>query len=199
MQKTSLILLLGIAFFLVPNLVYAQEKGTRLGVGLSMANEVLSIHEQLYLDMFDYPSFYMPILISQRFKIEPEAGLWRYSYSFEDGGKEKRSISVISLGFGIFPMTNKGKVYIYYGARFRLVRFLESYEQTWNGHTDSDDSKTDIYFGPAIGGEYFFTDHFTLGGEVQLNFTSIGQFDDEKDASESLITSKTLIFVRWYF
>jgi hypothetical protein len=195
MKKATFFLLLGIAFLLMSNLVYAQEKAPSFGIGVSMGREILMVYDQGIVTLSDYPSFYMPIPISSGFRIEPEIGLWLHSYSREDGGDRKSSYSIISLGCGIFPITNKGKIYIYYGARFRMVRFLNSIEDVY---TDRDDSKTDIHFGPAVGGEYFFTDHFTLGGEVQLDYISIGQFDDD-DVSEKLINTKTLIFVRWYF
>ena len=198
MKKVSLILLFGTAFFLISNLLYAQEKETRLGVGVSLGKESLLIDEDAILTLFDFPRFYIPIITSPQFRFEPEIGLYRYSRSGDDW---ESSYMILSLGCGIFPMTHKGKVYIYYGARLGLVRISYSSEYTWNGHTESDeDSKTDFYIGPTIGGEYFFTDHLSLGGEAQLNYTFIGQFDNgDDDVSESLISSKTLIFVRWYF
>ena len=203
MRKASLVLLVGIALFLVPNLVCAQAKGSSFGFGASMGKEVLPIEYGRLATVLDFPSFYMPIHISPGFRIEPEIGLWRYSYSRKDGTDWESSYSVFSLGFGIFPVINKGKVHIYYGARLRLISTSTSSAYSWNGHTESDDeSKTDVSIGPAIGGEYFFTDHLSLGGEAQLNYTSIGQFDDDdddQDVSESIISSKTLFFVRWYF
>ena len=199
MKKASLILLFGTAFFLMSNLLHAQEKAARFGIGVSMGKEVLGFEDGGLVTVFDFPSFYMPILISPRFRLEPEIGLWRYSGS---GKNWEESYTILSLGCGIFPMTKKGKVYIYYGARFGLIRISYSAEYSWNGHTESDDdSKTDFHVSPAIGGEYFFTDHLSLGGEAQLNYIFVGQVDDDDDddVSESLIRSKTLIFVRWYF
>ncbi len=40
-------------------------------------------------------------------------------------------------------------------------------------------SKTDFFIGPAIGGEYMFNKHFSLGGEINLNYISIGHYDSE--------------------
>jgi hypothetical protein len=199
MRKASLVLLLGIALFLVSNPVYAQKKTPSFGIGVSMGREVIFIYYQSMFTMSDYPSFYMPIRISPGFRIEPEFGLWRYSYS-RDGGDRKSTYTVLSLGCGIFPMTNKGKVNIYYGGRLGFLSISESYKNKWDGHIETDDdSKTDFYIGPVIGGEYLFTDHLSLGGEVQLNYTSYGRYNEDVDVSESLISTKTLIFVRWYF
>ncbi|MGB2697626.1 MAG: hypothetical protein WBD28_07185 [Candidatus Zixiibacteriota bacterium] len=198
MKKASLILF-GIAFFLMSNPVYAQEKTPSFGIGVSMGREILMFYDQGGVTLFDYPSFYMPILISPGFLIEPEIGLWRHSYSKENGTDRKTSYRVFVLGCGIFSMTNKGKVNVYYGTRFGFVHISSCFDDRWNGHSEYDRSKTDLRIGPAIGGEYFFADHFSLGGEAQLNYTFVGQFDNDDDVSESLISSKTLIFVRWYF
>ena len=199
MRKACLVLLLGIALFLVPNLVDAQEKGTRVGVGVSMGREIIYVYWQSIVTMSDYPSFYLPLYITSRFRIEPEFGFWRYSYSEDVDRYEKSKYTVFSLGCGIFPASKMGKVQIYYGARFVYIHFSRRAEVSHNGKVVFDQSKTDFSIGPAIGGEYFFSDHLSLGGEAQLNYISIGQFVDDDEISESLISSKTLVFVRWYF
>ncbi|KPJ66504.1 hypothetical protein AMJ44_08255 [candidate division WOR-1 bacterium DG_54_3] len=201
MKKASLILLLGVAFFSMSQLVYAQGKTPDFGIGVSMGREILMVYDQGIVTLSDYPSFYMPIVISPGLRIEPEIGLWRHSYSREDGTDRKSSYRVLVFGCGILSMTNKGKVHLYYGARFGLVHISSYSKDRWNGYSERDRSKTDLRVGPAIGGEYFFADHFSLGGEAQLNYTFVGQFDgdDDYDVAESLISTKTLIFVRWYF
>ena len=164
-----------------------------------MGREILMVYDQGIVTLSDYPSFYMPIPISPGFRIEPEIGFWQHSYSSEDGRDREYSYRVLVFGCGVFSMTNKGKVHVYYGARLGVVHISHYLDDRWNGHLDRDDSKTDLRVGPAIGGEYFFANHFSLGGETQLNYTFVGQFDDDDDVSESLIASKTLVFVRWYF
>lgn len=198
MKTISVILLLGAAFLLSFNLLYAQEEKTRVGFGVSIGKETMIIEEGTAFTLFDFPSFYMPILISRQFRLEPWIGLYRYSRTVED---RKNSYMLFSLGCGIFSMKDKGKVDIYYGARFGLVHISYSYKYSSNDYNEDDeDSKTDFYIGPAIGGEYFFTDHLSLGGEAQLSYAFIDQLGhNDKDVSESLISSKTLIFVRWYF
>ncbi|MDZ7262523.1 MAG: hypothetical protein ONB05_10515 [candidate division KSB1 bacterium] len=200
MRKLTLIILVGIIFFLSSNMLPAQEKTPRIGVGVSLGKEAIPIEDyevSAVFTLFDFPSFYIPILISPRFKLEPEIGLYRYSRSTKDS---ESSNMVFSLGCSIFPMTQKGKVSIYYGARLEIVRFSFSYKYSQDGHHESrEDSNTDFYIGPAIGGEYFFTEHLSVGGETQVNFIFIGQGDDTEDTSESVIRTKTLIFLRWYF
>jgi len=189
MKKLNLIVLIGIAFLMMTNLLYAQEKAARVGIGVSLGKQIFGIDDGAALTLFDFPSICIPIITSPKFRLVPEIGLYRYSRS-TDGSDY--SYMILSMGCGIFPMIQKGNGYIYYGGRLGLVRMSYSNE-------NDDDSKIDFYIGPAIGGEYFFTDHLSLGGEAQLNYTFMGQFEYDDDVSESLISSKTLIFVRWYF
>ncbi|MBA7694284.1 hypothetical protein ES703_102891 [subsurface metagenome] len=196
MKKASFIMLLVVTSFYLSNFLHAQEKTqekrSRIGFGVSLGKEIMEIGEAYTL--LDFPSFYLPISLSSNFRIEPEIGYYRYSGSDEDW---EESYSILSIGCGIFSVTQKGKVDIYYGLRLGLRSTSYSYRYTWDGVDSVDESKTDFYIGPAIGGEYFFTKHLTLGGEIQLNYIFIGQWDDG-EGSESVIRTKPLIFVRWY-
>jgi len=197
MKKASLIMLLVVTSFYLSNFLHAQEersqeKRSRIGFGVSLGKEIIEIGEDY--TMLDFPSFYLPISLSSNFRFEPEIGYLRYSGSDEDW---EESYSILSIGCGIFSVTQKGKVDIYYGVRLGLRSTSYSYSYTWDGVDSVDESKTDFYIGPAIGGEYFFTKHLTLGGEIQLNYIFIGQWDDG-GGSESAIRTKPLIFVRWY-
>ena len=58
---------------------------------------------------------------------------------------------------------------------------------------------TDLFLGPAVGAEYYFSERFSLGGEAQLMFTAIGQEDDDDDGSASLLQTGAILVVRWYF
>jgi len=192
MKKASFIMLLVVTSFYLSNFLHAQEERSRIGFGVSLGKEIISSDGGLTL--LDFPSFYVPINISSHFRFEPEIGYYRYSESGEYG---ESSNEILSIGCGIFLMTRKGKVDIYYGARLGLISTSYSYRYTWDGVDSYDDSKTDFYVGPVLGGEYFFTKHLSLGGEIQFNYISMGQWDDG-EGSESVIRTKPLIFVRLY-
>lgn len=57
---------------------------------------------------------------------------------------------------------------IYVGARFALLTL----------NPDAADSRTDVVIGPAVGGEVFLDDHFSVGVEAQLNIAVSG--DDSR-------------------
>jgi hypothetical protein len=94
--------------------------------------------------------------------------------------------------------TNESLNY-YYGIDLGVILTSVSNESSYLGSTETSDlSKTDFYIGPAIGGEYMFSNNFSLGGEIQVNYISIGNFDDNSDDSTSAISTRGKIILRWY-
>lgn len=179
MKKASVTLILIMIFLMAPVLLNAKEKKCRVGIGVSLGKEYMWFGSSNV-----FPTFYVPIDISSKFRLEPEIGFNLYSESF---GIWDEPSSIIYLGCGIFAMSQKEKVNIYYGARTGLI--FTSYN--WNG------SRTDFYVGPVTGGEYFLTKNFSLGGEIQVSYIFISLIRGEDRASQ--LKTKTLIFVRWYF
>jgi len=63
-----------------------------------------------------------------------------------------------------------------------------------------DYSKTDWYVSPAFGSEFFVSKHFSVGGEVRVEFTFFGDYDDSGSTTRvRVIRNRNLFFVRWYF
>lgn len=198
MKKIKFIQLVVVILTLISMQISAQEQENSIGFGVSLGKEIFA-EEGLILTVFDFPSFYIPVIISTGFRIEPEIGLYRYSVSDDFW---KQSYSIFAMGCGFFSMTHKEKVDIYYGMRIKLRRISSSYEfqYSWYGYQESEkdkSSKTDVYIGPAVGGEYFFSRNLSIGGEIQLNYVFLGHWDDN-NSSASEIKTNTLIFLRWY-
>lgn len=194
-MKRSIFILLLVTLLLASYQLQAQDRKSLIGIGISMGKEIISSNGSV-LTLFDFPSIYVPIIISSKFRLEPGIGFYRYSGS---GTNWEESTTILSLSFGIFAVTRKDKVDIYYGVRNGLICTWDYDRYDWNGVERYERSKTDYYVGPAMGGEYFFSKHFSLGGEVQLNYVFIGQWDGgDGGGTEGGIRTKTLIFVRWY-
>jgi hypothetical protein len=198
MRKAIFILLFVCISLLVVNPLQAQdplqeqEKRSSIGLGVSLGKEFFMGG----LTMHDFPTFYLPITLSN-FRIEPEIGYYRYSGEFED---YETIETYLTVGCGIFLISQRVNTNIYWGLRLGFIRVYEYEKLTWNGQDIDEAHRTDYYIGPAIGGEYFFNKHLSLGGEIQLNFISIGQWsDDTGTQSESVTRTKPLVFVRWYF
>lgn len=162
--------------------VDVQAQDTRIGLGVGVTG-VSSGAAAIYVPI-DFGSF----------RIEPEFGLRRFSS--EQGDVEASETSII-LGTGVFAEgATVANTVIYYGGRVGIARYSESIETPAG---DNDESVTDLFLGPAVGAEYYFSERFSLGGEAQLMFTAIGQEDDDDDGSASLLQTGAILFVRWYF
>ena len=94
--------------------------------------------------------------------------------------------------------------------RIRLWRKIPSPTHT-RFHTEGT-KETDVHLGASFGGEYFPFTQFSVGGELQLNYTSYGNPDITQTSSQQppatsttserkqhLWNTDALFFVRWYF
>lgn len=176
MKKVSFGLFVFISILLWSGLATPQEKSPHIGVGISIGKEVYGWG----MATIDFPSVYIPIFVSKNFRLEPEIGLWWQSYS--DSYYYSESDILFRIGWGMFLVKQKERTNLYQGLRVGLI--LE----------DNGDSRKYFSIGPALGGEYFFSSHFSLGGEAQLNFTTYGDGGSFRSGS-----CKTVVFVRWYF
>ena len=216
MKKTAWLFICIFVLFSLSNLVYAQSAAgmdqMRIGLGVAIGKEVMPIEESMILKMVDFPDIYVPIQVSPGFRLEPYFGYWRYSYSSENSSTYEQKYSIMDLGVGVFITTWCGPVDIYYGGRIGMQKNSQYYKSTYtyDSTTETTESKanqTNWIYGPAVGGEYFFTNNLSLGGEVQFNYMKMGEWkesngeDHESDykQSTSVLYTKVMITVRWFF
>ncbi|HHS12244.1 MAG TPA: hypothetical protein ENN03_00585 [bacterium] len=203
-MKKCLVVLLALLMF--TSLAAGEEKMTtadnlRIGLGAAIGKEILpySMGSGFVFKMVDFPSFYIPIIIASNFRVEPFFGF--YNLKFEEGD-DWESLNYMEYGAGLFFMKWFGPVDLYGGVRFGF--FFSKMAGEYND-SESSWSRNDLFVGPALGGEYFFTRHLSLGGEVQFIYTKWG---DEKyepsspngsdDLTVTEMKTKTLFFIRWY-
>jgi len=178
MRKAGLVFLF-LVIFLVPSFqLEAQEGEKSIGLGVSLSKIAGWFNDSLVI--------YLPIHTSSKFRLEPEIGFNLHSDSFGIWNNTSFSLSV---GCGFFAVKHKEKVNIYYGVRNGFI--INSYR------TNGRSSRMDLFFSPALGGEYLFSKHFSLGGEVQISYILIGIGEGGESASE--LKTKPLFFLRWYF
>lgn len=204
MKKVIWILLLAVPLFFAVSLANAQDydrkdNGRKMfGLGVAMGKEpVIWWWDVENISYLDFPSFYMPIQVNRFFRIEPQFGYYKFDFQYDDGDQDK--ISVIDTGIGAFYTWWFGPVDLYFGGRFGW-QFWKYYEDWW-GSIDKQ-KRTDFYWGPAIGGEYFFSRNLSIGGEIQFQFIDYGPFIEDSVPDESDFKawkSKTLFFIRWFF
>lgn len=179
-----------------------------LGLGVAIGKEVSTLGDLtdpiVTVHQVDFPSIYLPIRLNPGLKIEPEFGITRYTIDAPD---VDQTFSIMLIGAGAFFLMNVGPVDLSWGLRFAMLK--ESYDH--DGLVDYTVTRNDMVYGPALGGEYFFTRNFSLGGEVQFNYVKIGEIEIDGDDAptnglagdekikQSMLRTKPLIFVRWYF
>ncbi len=96
-----------------------------------------------------------PIWLNPSFVLTP--GI---SVLHEGGVKDE-----IGLGAALRAYLRPGKTRPYLAGRFGYHHVK----------VEKGDSTNDYLFGPALGGEYFFHDHFSIGVEAQLNIVVSGE------------------------
>jgi opacity protein-like surface antigen len=175
-----------------------QAESVKFGIGVTFNPSVV------VGDNFEGPflpvglgDIYFPIIVTPQIKLEPQFGLFRFhSESANVDGRAEQTSTVLRVGAGLFYVLRpRASVRVYLGPRVVFVRTSTSLQF---GTFDEDDSRTDFGLGPALGGEYLFSSHFSLGGEFQFNYLSLGAPEDS-NIDQNVITTNGLIFLRWYF
>jgi len=183
----------------------AQDSGTRYGIGVNFAKDFVVADVGSDLSVMSLPYDFSNISIvfrSASFRVEPSLGYFRFSSSYSEGSAEaEATTSNWRLGFNLAVNKETGKMHHYYGISVGFI-FSSVYSKFSSDlfSDKEDDSKTDFFVGPVLGGEYNFHENLSLGGEIQFNYISLGQYDDsEGDLSVSVITTRAIIVLRWYF
>ena len=183
--------------------VKAQDDPVRIGFGVGFGqgfNFIGSGDLSIFTLPIDFADFSV-VIRGKNFRFEPTLGYFSTSSSSTSSGFTSESdFSNVRLGAIIAYANSSGTMNFYYGIDIGVILSSESSSSTFPGSTSSDESKTDFFVGPAIGGEYMFSDNFSLGGEIQINYISIGQFngDSQTDVSQSAVSSRGKIVLRWY-
>lgn len=186
----------------------APPRAGSVGFGVILNPAVLlAFDEEDFLSLPGFNNFMVPLRVGERLTIEPEFGIFRYSASSSgSGGSYSSTFSNLRLGVGILAsLKARGALQPYAGPRLGIAR--NSSRSSYSGSTTEYTTKrSDWYASGVLGAQYFFSPHFSLGGEVQVTRTSLGQEETEPpsggsptEASTTLISSNGLLMLRWFF
>ena len=195
-SKSVFVLFLFSCFFGISNSGYSIENKTRIGFGTTIENLFVRHNEpQVYQLNYATPmsTFRLPIFIKSKFKIEPELAIWSYK---TDSKYSESTYLTFRYGCGIYLTKNFIKTSIYLGPRFAVNHAIFTNNNKNNPNIDY--SKNDVAFGLSVGGEYFLSEHFSLGSEIQLNYWHLGKDDNRADSSASSLKNEALIIFRFY-
>ncbi|MCH8013168.1 MAG: outer membrane beta-barrel protein [Candidatus Marinimicrobia bacterium] len=169
------------------------EKKTQVGVAVAIT-DIKEVFQ--YIDeAISAPEIFITINVSPKLRLEPGIAFFQSS---SGNGDFKSSSKSFSIGLGIFPMTLKDGINLYYGARLGLIR--TSSEYSFNGSDSEEMSAGGFFIAPTVGGEYFLNSSFTLGGEAQLRYASFTKEDGiDEEGTSSTTSTRALLFLRFYF
>ena len=182
----------------------------RVGVGISVSNaspstSLLAGEATVSLPT---PSLLIPIDVSETLRIEPVLGYSRITTSREidapddDLNEETTTLTSLRIGVGAFAKASRGNdTNLYFGGRVGYNRVSRSIDD------DDEEESTNasgFFIGPTVGGSYFFSDFFSIGGEVEARYSNIGTSEEEIGnftVSEDVttITLRPSLVVRFYF
>lgn len=120
---------------------------------------------------------YVPIDITQSFRIEPSVRYVSNEYTYTQSfGEDSSETEQWELGIGIFGLKKvTDAAHIYYGARVAYVDVQSSSvdESSYYVPIYSETDQDGYRIGPAVGFEYLFGQHFSVGGEASYSFLDV--------------------------
>jgi len=148
-------------FFAFSALIFAQtnksEKALKYGVSATMEKR-----KDVFLDAFHRDSdigfsrIRFPVLYKS-IKIEPELGYHGYD------SKEKSSYDLWQYGIGLYYYVGYQDVNFYAGPRLCFEELASTFS------TDEEMKQSYFNYGLTVGSEYFISERFAFGGDVQIN------------------------------
>ncbi len=163
-----------------------HSDGIHVGLGAALDTTVPIISDDLYFfgGPFGGGALMVPIDIAGVVRIEPRIGFVAASTSRDsDASETSSSISAVQVGIGAFFMFDLGDTAAaYVGAKLGPIfssSSSETHDKTGDTTTTQSSSVTQYAVGPAIGADYYFSKHFSLGAEVGVNFIALGNVTSE--------------------
>lgn len=170
--KFGIIGILIVFTFIEKNSFAQSENKLKIGLGIEFPISEWIDHEYEY---WQYPlnSFYIPIDIKSKIRIEPKFGITIIRHEWASN-LSPWTFPEFLLEIGILKINSFNKFNLLYGFR--------------GGYTTA---VANFTFAPTISGEYFLHERFSLGTEVQTKFYY--NFD------KFVFLTKTYAVVRYYF
>lgn len=189
-------ILTGLSFIVLISTALGQSK---FGISIPFDGGFSVIED----DILGFPiSFVAPRITiqSDARKIEFGIGFFRANSKndFPDFAFESTFTS-LNLHVGVSKVTKIDDSAIYIGGQIGVIRISSSSSSSFSFGSESNEESINHWFlGPILGGEHFFSEHVSLGGEAQFNYIKIGQ-DEDSNSSGSLISTNVVLLFRFYF
>src|SRR5579872_1307229 len=149
------------------------------GIGVTVFPSALAGDLEEKFQAGGFANIIAPIQIGPHILIEPELGFYRYDQdeTLPDTIKEHYDKEVVRTGFGVFYSVEPDKSFEWYlGGRLGVLssELHITHNPITSAHQEFDHQWGAFYAGAAFGVEFFFSRHFSIGGEVQINHIGYG-------------------------
>jgi hypothetical protein len=195
MTKITLIFLLQISVF--SSLLSAQSDSLdldlRIGIGATLEKEYGVKTYRYTPPSVGITKLYLPIIYKSKLKIVPEFGYWDYNVEYYEN---KYSYTITHYGINLNYIFLYKPALFYFGPRFAVDHVVFPY---FEYDEEFKDSKNDYIYGLTLGGEYFLSNHFTMGFDLQFNFFKIGKEAEESQIEEKVKALESVIYFCFYF
>ncbi len=154
----------------------------------------------------------VPIMVSRRIRLQPSVSYFKATRGQSFSGQtDKQSFRRWGLGLAIhylFPVKKSMQAYV--GAAAEFGKSKDEQSNPFGGGSSSSTTRSDRTLSVLGGGDYFFSPRFSVGGEVRLDFATIGDPNVDivppppvpfPDVDEDLSVTQTnaQVIVRRYF
>jgi hypothetical protein len=184
------------------SIVYPQDSSkssVKWGVGISSPVFFTSSY-QFIIPPAQNTSISVPVFIKATFKLEPFISFSDYQYENEykpatttTTDRNETKYRFMTVGLGIFYSWPIKKTNVHFGGKLGYIKSQYEYIFEGSGFSSSNEDKGSGYLlSPAVGGEYFFSDHFSLGGELNFEWTSVDSDGEDRDNSNVRESSSTV-------
>ena len=162
------LILTSILLISINNLYSQDSSSVKYGFGLSIIDFRNAV-DGVYTYHGYSPNFSIPIIINSNFKIEPTIGFYSRTFKYKSANDdEERNENSFQIGIGIFSIKKYDNLMIYYGGHLGVILLYK--DEKDDNVTYIDEEGFGYFVSPAIGGEYFISDHFSVGGEIQFKY-----------------------------
>ncbi len=155
-------------------------------------------------------SFYLPIQLSPRLRIEPSGGYFHVSRgkaSTSPGGSSAYSFSASVGGVGgLFYLVPTAPAGLYVGGRLTLAIYSGYFlDQSLPVTSRKTVLEAALFVAPVVGGEYAFSRRFAAGLEMQLPIALLGDRSVRTQANANtpnignIVSTNTVLFLRYFF
>jgi hypothetical protein len=194
--------------------IYAQTEADpekiSFGIGITVFPSSLVGDVQGKFQAGGFANIIAPIQIGAHILIEPELGFYRYDQNetLPDTITEHYDREIVRTGFGVFYSFEPDKFFEWYlGGRLGILssELHITHSPVTSAHEEFAHQWGAFYAGAAFGVEYFFSPHFSIGGEIQINHIGYGSpiinsyFIATVDSTQSVWSTNATLSARFFF